>query len=180
MKGFFRKIGLVDNVSIELPVRRDEFLKTLRIHVDEPGGELFEVFSNSKNDYKGRVSHDTFDIRKRRRLFDSRLNFARAAGRVSGKDDSTIIDVELTGYSPLVIPFFVFLFLVYGFVIASILFQSDGFLWTIPLVVLHALFMIGIPYIVMRKSMSRIRYDMERDFFFMIRRSLSPTNPSFL
>jgi hypothetical protein len=175
MKEFFRKIGLVEQIKIELPVQRAEFISELKVHVDEPRTELFEVFSNSRNDYKGKVEGDTFDIKKRRRLFDSRLSFARAIGRITAREDGIVIEVELIGYSVLIIPFFVFLFAIYGFAIISVLFRGVEFLWTIPLIVIHAAFMIGIPYVVMRKSITRIHHNIERDFFFMIRHQLSPT-----
>jgi cytochrome c biogenesis protein CcdA len=46
--------------------------------------------------------------------------------------------------------------------------NASGFAF--PFILIHALIMFGIPYLMMRRSVSRMKYDLERDLFFMTKK----------
>lgn len=36
-----------------------------------------------------------------------------------------------------------------------------------PFIIVHAIFMLGFPYLMMRRSVSKMKYELEREFFYM-------------
>lgn len=74
METFLRKIGLIDNLTTELKIQKTDFLNVFTNHVDD--GDIgflsgaFDAFSSSKNEYRGRITFDGFEIKRKRRFFD--------------------------------------------------------------------------------------------------------------
>lgn len=42
--------------------------------------------------------------------------------------------------------------------------------------VVHAAFLMGIPYLIMRRGVARMKYELERDFYYMTRRQINRTS----
>ena len=67
-----------------------------------------------------------------------------------------------------------FLIVIYGIGFISLLFagigEDGGEMMTLiglPFLLLHAAFMFGIPYLVMRNSTKRMKYDLTREFHYL-------------
>ncbi|HEY0656045.1 MAG TPA: hypothetical protein VGD65_23080 [Chryseosolibacter sp.] len=174
MRALLERLKLVDYLTTEIPIEKRVFVERLRNSVD-PGGTGFlgvplEAFRSTKNEYKGVVTDDSFKIRRRKRMFDSNLALAKAEGTFRQKDEKLIITSTITGFNNFIIPFLIFILIFYLAAIVSFAFfgPKDDFAWVIfPFILVHAAFMVGIPYFVMRRSVAKLKYDLERDFFFM-------------
>ena len=175
MKEFLRKLRLIDYLQTELEIQKNDFINKLREHVDEGGtgifSDTFDVFSSSKNEYKGEVNYNGFKIKRRRKFFDMNMNMAVANGTYYEKDNKLIIDTEINGFHGMMIPFYIFCIVIYGVFIVGFLLADKiggnvtGFAF--PFIIFHAAFMMGIPYFIMRRSTKRLKHELEREFFYL-------------
>lgn len=171
-----KRLKLVDHLVTEVAIDKKDFVERLKANVDAGSTSQFfaslEMFSSSKNEYKGLVTDEHFKIRRRRRLFDVRMSVAVAEGTFKARENLLVIESTIRGFNGIFIPFIVFALIFYLLFIVTFIFtDSPGiFRWLIiPLVMIHAFFMIGFPYFIMRRSISRMKYELERDFHYMAR-----------
>jgi hypothetical protein len=172
MNNFLRKINLIKDINIELQISKIDFTKKFRENVDESnlGFEPFEVFTSSKNEYKGTIENNGFELKKRRKLFDTSHSFAKATGKFTQETDKLIIKTEVNGFQRKMIFFLGFFLLFYAIFFSVFLFTDTGgaTFFVFPFLVLHMTFMLGIPYFIMRRSVNRMTYDLERDFHYWV------------
>ena len=175
MKELLKKLKLIDYLQTELLSQKNDFVNKLRSNVD-PGStgifsDSFEAFSSSKNEYKGEVGINGFRIKRRRKLFDMNMNFAVANGTYTQKDDKLIIDTEINGFHGMMIPFYIFCVVIYGVFIVGFLsadeIEGNASEFAFPFIIIHAAFMMGMPYFIMRRSTKRLKHELEREFFYL-------------
>jgi hypothetical protein len=176
MTAILERLRLIDHLKTEIQIDKDEFVARFQDIVASGGAASllfsFEAFSFSKKEYTGTVTADSFRIRKRNKLFDTNIGLAIAEGTINHKEQSLIIDSKIVGFHPFYILFLAMVILIYVFIIVA--FISSGNRETfdpiaIPFFIIHAALMLGIPYVIMRRSVSRLKYDLERDLFFLTR-----------
>ncbi|MFY9243402.1 MAG: hypothetical protein WAO74_10265 [Polaribacter sp.] len=176
MKEILKKIGIIDALTIQLELDRNEFLKKLSDHTEESnlgfGSSFFEVFSSNKKEFKGSIGINDFKIRKRRKFFDRSSGLAIATGKIHQKENTTIVETEISSFKNNMYFFLGFLILIYIVVITSIIFNSDDNLpvFIIPFILLHGLLMFGIPIFMLRKSTARLKKELEKDFYFIVKK----------
>ena len=171
MDNFLRKINLVKDITIQLPVSKIDFIQKFRNNVDESdlGFVPFEVFQSSRNEYKGNIDGSAFELKKRRRLFDTNYSFAKVTGSLIEKDDKLIIDAEILGFKKRMIIFFAFIIFFYLIAFAGMMLGSDDIpFFVLPFLLIHMSIILGIPYFVIRRSVNRMVYDLERDFHYWV------------
>jgi hypothetical protein len=176
MKSVLERLGLVDHLTTEIPIEKRDFVDKLTRNVDQ--GDIgiflsaFEAFSSSKNEYKGTVTFDSFKIRRRRRLFDMNISLAVAEGSFRQKDNILVVEATIRGFQRIFIPFLILIAFVYvAFIISFIVSDTPGNMGGlfIPFIFIHAAIMLGIPYYIMRRGVSRMKYELERDFYYITR-----------
>ncbi|MBT1712171.1 hypothetical protein KK062_28275 [Fulvivirgaceae bacterium PWU5] len=176
MKSILERLRLVDHLTIEMPIEKRDFIDKLTRNVDQ--GDIgiflspFEAFSSSKNEYRGTVTFDSFKIRRRRRLFDMNMSLAVAEGSFTQKDNILVVEATIRGFRRIFIPFFLFIACCYvAFIISFIVSDTSGNMgwFFIPFIFIHATLMLGIPYYIMRRGVSRMKYELERDFYYITR-----------
>ncbi|SEN85131.1 hypothetical protein SAMN05444671_2254 [Flavobacterium sp. CF108] len=171
MDNFLRKINLVKDITIQLPVSKIDFTEKFRNNVDESDLSFvpFEVFQSSKNEYKGNIDGSAFELKKRRRLFDTNYSFAEVTGSLIEKNDNLVIDAEILGFKKRMIIIFAFIVLFYLIIFTAMLLGGDtiSFIF-LPFLLFHMAIMLGIPYLVIRRSVNRMAYDLERDFHYWV------------
>ena len=180
MNKFLKRIKLIDHFTIELHIQKREFVDQLKKQVDEAEigiiSDLFDVFSSHRNEYKGKVDSDGFKIKKPRKFFDMTVVKATAIGTYEQKSDRLIIHTEINGFQGIMIPFYLFALVFYSIALVAIPFVSDmngntmPHFFVIPFILLHAAFMLGIPYLMMRRSTKRLKYDLEREFYYLTKK----------
>jgi len=178
MTEFLRRIKLLDDFTVELEVERHVFVDRLMSIVD-PGGTgtvltSFEVFSSSRKEYKGKVGNDGFEIRRRKKMFDTNMSLAIAKGKWRQRENHLIVETEVNSFNNFFIFFYVVLIVIYGFAFMAMLLSENGtdesnmgIAMGIPFLLVHAAFMFGIPYFLMRRSTNRMKYDLTREFHYL-------------
>jgi len=178
MKRFLEKIKLIEHLTTELEIQKNEFINNFRNYVDKGDigylSGVFDIFSSSKNEFKGQVGYDNFKIKKRRKFFDMDMNLAIAKGTYRQKGNNLIIETEINGFSGMMIPFYILLIIfysifVFGFFMADNNNDSDQFFF-VPFIFIHAFFMFGIPYFIMRRSTKKMKHELEREFYYMTKK----------
>lgn len=172
MNDYLKKINLAQEINIELQISKSDFTKKFRENVDESnlGFEPFEVFTSSKNEYKGFIENNSFELKKRQKLFDTNYSFSKATGTIVQETDKLIIKTLICGFQKKMFVVFGFLIVFYAIFLSSIFIGDDNApkFFILPFLLFHASLMIGIPYFVMRRSVKRMVYDLERDFHYWV------------
>lgn len=169
---FLEKIKLIDYLNTELKIGKQQFVERLSSVVDEGSigvfSNPFEAFSSSENEFKGHVTYDGFRIRRRRKFFDASMNIAIATGNFVEQDGSLKIKTVINGSTKVFIPFYIILIIFYSiFFVAISISKDNDSSWAIPFLLLHASFMFGIPYFMMRRGVKRLKREIEREFFYL-------------
>jgi hypothetical protein len=176
MKQFFKKLGLTTELQFEMKVSKSDFVNTLMANIDAEQLDIQDVFSGSQNIYKGKIAYDRFELRRRHRMFDPTMNWARLYGTFVQKDEKLIVEVEIVAGHYMMIPFFILLPIGYGIILISMLTNDvagEGAAWGLPFLLIHGAFMMGIPYFMMKRSLRTAAYNIERDIFFLMRHKLT-------
>lgn len=171
MDNFLRKINLIKDITIQLPVTKTEFIQKFRNNVDESdlGYVPFEVFQSSTNEYKGNIENNTFELKKRKKIFDTNYSFAKVSGELAQEDNQLTINVEIFGFRKRMLIFVAFILLFYFIFFVGTISDSDTFPFFIfPFLLIHMSLMLIIPYFVVRRSVNRMAYDLERDFHYWV------------
>ena len=178
MQEFLKRLKLIDSFNLELKIQKSDFVERLKIRVKPSDlsmfSDSFSVFSANKKEYIGTVRSNDFRIKKRKRFFDFNLPFALANGTLSQKEDSLVIETQINGFPKIFIVFYIFLIIFYGVFIMGTLFVDEvggnmPRIAFIPFIVFHATVMMGMPYLFMRRSVKKLKYDLEREFYFLTR-----------
>jgi hypothetical protein len=174
MEDFLERIQLIKQKQVKLPIEKTEFSKILRQNVDE--GEIgmfsgmFEAFSSSKNKFKGTVSNNEFEIRKRHVLFQQNQMIARIKGTFRQQNDHLIIDLTINGFSKMILPFYAIAVVFYILFISTMSHGLESFSPFLIIILIHAILMFVVPYFVMRKNVKRTADDIEKELYFMTKK----------
>lgn len=176
MTDLLYKLKLIQDLNFKLNVSKTDFIKKFRDNVDESnlGYEPFEVFQSSTNHYKGNIYDNYFELKKRRRFFDTRYSFAKATGQLVEENEQLNIEIEINAFKKRMIIFFGFLCAFYLIFIIGFIFaqeMSSVSLFFLPFILIHMCIMFGIPYFMIRRSVKTMAYDLERDFHYWVTRN---------
>ncbi len=172
MEKFLAKIGLFDKLNIGIPIQREKFVEILKSNVDQDQPYYSEIFSSNKNIYKGTVTSNNFEFRRKRKLFDMKMNSTKCSGKFNQVNDKLEIEIAFDGFPRILILFFGMLILFY---LAALIFILIGgtsafmLAMILPILAFHALFMLGIPYMMLKRSLQTTKYDLQRDLHFMLK-----------
>lgn len=173
MNDFLRKIHLVKDISLQLPVSKIDFIQKFRNNVDQSDLSFvpFEVFQSSRNEYKGNISNNAFQLRKRRKLFDNNYTFAKVTGKFSEDNNQLNVNVEINGFRKRMLLILGIMVMFYSiFLVFSLFLSGDNSapFFFLPFILIHMSLMLGIPYFVIRRSVKRMIYDLERDLHYWV------------
>ncbi|TAE35260.1 MAG: hypothetical protein EAY66_09365 [Sphingobacteriales bacterium] len=177
MKKFLKKIKLIDYLTTYLQIDKQEFLNKLLAITDYGStsifSEPFEVFASNKNEFKGQVNLDGFKLKRRRKIFDTNFNIAVASGTIKEENGQLTINTEINGFNNFMIVFYIFILIFYSIFIASFSFwDSNDTFFILPFILIHGIFMSLIPYFIMRRGVKRMKYELEREFFYLTKDNL--------
>ena len=171
MRKFLERVGIIDHLVIDLDIEKNEFFRKLRNHVEigSVKSSFLEPFEKSNQSFKGEVWQSGFKIRRKRRFFDTNYSNAIVTGDVSQKNEKTQVNLEINGFNKVV--YFFLGFLLFFFLIFVLMIGFDNFpLLILPLILLQGLFMLGIIFFVMRSQTSKLKRDMEKELYYIIKK----------
>ena len=157
--------------NIELKTTKSRFVENLKHNVDKEkisfNNSILEFFSQGYSKYKGEVGHKGFKIKKRNRLFNIGRHMAVASGTYHQKGNELVVSTEINGFQggmKLYYGFLTMFYLIYF--IPMILTNSQleqGFIFTIAIIILQMIFLFGMPYLIMRRSISYLKNELSND-----------------
>jgi pilus assembly protein TadC len=172
MKEFLIRLKLIEHLTSRLDISKISFVNRLSEITDRGDtgllSDTFDVFSSSKNEFKGEVTFENFKIKRRRKFFNTNMSYAVANGTFLEHEGKLIVETEISGLTNYLIFFYGFLIVIYSIFILSFLLtgNKEGF-FALPFILLHAAFMFLVPYFLIRRSVKRLKYDLEREFFYL-------------
>lgn len=172
MKEFLIRLKLIDYMTTTLHLSKIDFINRLRAITDEGStrrlSDHFNIFAPSPFEFKGEVNLQGFKIKKRKKVFDSNLNISEANGTYTEENGTLKIETEINGFNNFYIFYYVFIILIYAVFLVLIM-RSGGETEIIAILFLliHGAFMLGLPYLMMRKSVQRMQYELEREFYYL-------------
>lgn len=174
MNNFLRKINLIEDIHFILSISKTDFIQKFKENVENSNlgidiFEGFEAFSSNEKIYKGNITDRKFEIKRRIKLFETNQTNAIAKGNFKEINNRLHFAVEINGFKKSMFFFLALIFLFYGIFLSNFIFVKTEFPSIIlPIMLAHALFMLGIPYFIMKKSVKKMQYDLKRDFHYWI------------
>jgi hypothetical protein len=169
MKDTLRRLKLAKDFTITVPISRDAFVQKLSA-ITEHGGTgtfSFEALSAGRYEYKGEVNDSGFSIRRKQKFFDTSANMAIAKGAYTEGNEGLIVQGEANAFRGFYI-FFMGIAVVFYLSITAVIINKGGeTLIALPFLWLHGAFMFCIPFFMMRRSVDRMIYELEREFFYL-------------
>jgi hypothetical protein len=116
MDAFLEKLKLKDHLTTSLQMTQNDFVDKLSRITDEGSTGIFtnpfEAFSSSKNEFKGHVSYEGFELKRRIRFFDN--NNMAVAKELSLKNNRQLtIETVIKGFNGFIIFFYLLLLAIY-------------------------------------------------------------------
>ena len=176
VKELLMKIKLIEHLTTDVEIQKTEFVSKFRDSVDEGSTgvflDAFDIFSSSKNEYKGYVGNENFKIKRKRKLFDMNMSTAVASGIYHQNNEKLIIETEINGFNEMMILFYLLAIVFYSIFIITFL-TVDNIQGNVPgltFILIHGAFLFGISYFIMRRSVNRMKHELEREFFYLTKK----------
>ena len=173
MKKFLQKLKLLDIFTTNLKLSKKDFVENLSA-ITEDGSvgfftNLFESFSADKYEYIGQVNFDGFKLRKRMRFFNNYHNVAVARGAIKENEGQLTIETEVNGFSSYMVFFYTLFTIGYSIMLIAIIsaYPQDSF--GLLILIGFGILMIITTCFGMKRSVRRLKYDLEREFFYLTR-----------
>lgn len=176
MKQLLKRVGLIENFTIELPVSSAEFVKALSANIDEPAIDFFEIPFPGEKIYKGTVRDNSFELRRRKKFIDRGSWLIKINGRFSQSDVNVKVDLELVAFHMAVVPLLA-VWPLFGLYIVAVALKglfhvgehfNDYSVLGLPFLLTHASFVLSGPYYALRNGLHWAKYNIERDLPFMM------------
>ncbi len=169
MKRLLKRIGLFDSFTTEIKVSPQTLVDNFSKITDSDQPDLFDSFTFDKKEYKGFVTTEKFELKKRKWFLLSSQHWAEAFGEIKKLDDKTIVKVDIYSMHSH--------FVLIGFSLTSLFFLIPGLglmFFSSPnseingviggLTILSIGFIIiGIPIYRMRWSVQNLKWDLENE-----------------
>jgi hypothetical protein len=170
MKKVYRFLGLVGDHQMTMDVSKDIFIDRLKAHV----GRAMDIFSSGRTDYKGVVGQSRFYLRRERGLLTKTRHYCKAIGQFREEKNQLLIEIKIN--APIVFFYSIFiigiLFALFGILMGILTLNLDkvtnGFSFLFSITLFSAL-MATIVYFVSTKSIQKMKYELENNFYSYIK-----------
>jgi hypothetical protein len=144
-------------------------IAALKGHIDPPSFSFFDTYAKGANLYRGTVTEEGFDILRTHRRYEKKIG-TRAIGKFTQHGDKLIIDIALTAFHPLQIPFLILGIMVYIITFWAIVTDrmDNGASWMLPALFVHAAIMFGVPYWIVRTAVRESKNEIEKNIRGMV------------
>jgi hypothetical protein len=172
MTEFLNRIKLTDNFVIELPIDLKDLVKKIEHFVDEDNYDILEGFHNTKKQFKGKINKKGFKIRRKLGISNNPKVDTIANGKFKELNGKTEIEIKIIGFDTFFKIFYSFLFFFWTILIFALgMFLKNGnpnqSEFGIPVMFLFMLSLTILPYFQMKKGVEKMRYDLEREFYYL-------------
>lgn len=174
MKDFLKKIKLIDSLELVLPITKETFIERLKAAIDDGRMNFFQsLFRPTKFRYNGKILSDTFELKQNRKFFDAIINYAIAKGVVTSEEDKVVVKTEICSFHSFYFILAIFVSLFYPISLVFLLSEENLLgaerTFVVSFIVLHGIVMITIPYFMIKSAVKNMKYDLEREFYFLVK-----------
>ena len=179
MNNLLQKLYLADCITIQLQTTKEQFANELSAITDRGGTGLFsdpfESFVFSKYEFRGYVSEEGFEIRRRRKLFDTNSNNATVAtGSFTEENGVLSVITEVNGFPVFYLILYILIAIIYFLILlALVTSDSDAKIFVASFLIIQAVLIYGISYFILRRGVARFTYELEREFFYLSKQEIS-------
>jgi len=168
MSEFLKKIKLIQDLSTEVVISKDEFISKLSMITEKRSTELlsdpFEALRFGSSIYKGHVGSDNFNLKRKKKLFSANLNLAVAEGVVEEKHGKLWIDAEINGFNKFFLFIVILLIIIYVFAAFIISVADENSINFLPFIFIHAIITFSILYFILRISVNKLKKSLLETF----------------
>lgn len=173
MKKILRKLKLIQEYSFEMNAQLSVLVDKLNSNIDDFDFNivnlLFEPYNSGHHRFKGKADVQGFEIKHRREFFNYNISFPIVKGRFIEKNNVLVIETEINGLRRGLVLFSGILFLAIFIAILVIVISAKfDVLIFVPIFVPLFLVLILFPYMMIRISISRMKREIEREFYFIL------------
>lgn len=172
MKSLAEKIGIIEKFEIELKISKKEFLKKIKDRIESKGHYFFGISNTNKPFFKGSISNDSFELKRKRRFLDSHLDFIKTSGNFYQKGSNLIINAKVSGYNIIVLIVFTIAIIIYLIGFLSITTGDtrifNKLMFDYLFLFGHFCLMTGIPYLVIRRIVRKVKVEFDSDLHLLI------------
>jgi hypothetical protein len=166
------KLGLSEDLSLKYYVQHIDFVEQFQKCTDPNQSGVFDVFSSSKIDYRGNVSSSEFAVRKKKRFFDSLSAIPLISGTIQSEKNGTRLLVNVCAFTGIMK--YITWMLVFIYVAAAIFLAFSGLatkygMLPFLFLILHAFVIFLVFYLILRRSVSKVSENLDRDFKLMMK-----------
>ena len=169
MKQLLKRIGLFDSFTTEVKASPQTLVDKFSKITDSYQPDLFDSFTFDKKEYKGFVTTEKFELKKRKWFLISSEHWAEAFGEIRKLEDRTVVKVDIYSmHAYLVVIGFsltsmVFLISGLGSIVYSLINSETNGIVAGLAILLVGFIMIGIPFFRMRWSVQNLKWDLESE-----------------
>lgn len=168
-KKILRRLGLIDNFTLELSISRQTLVDKLSKKVDDYQPDLFDIFTFNKKEYKGFIRTDKFELKRPQSSLITFDHLAEAIGKMKIDNNKLAVSTEIRCIQPyltligfgLTVSIFtsIALFGVASFFASG---ETDGLYVGLALLIFETIFL-GLPLLALRWSVRTLSWDLEQD-----------------
>lgn len=166
LKKILRKIGLLDNFTVELTASPQTVIHELSKKTDDYQPDLFDIFTFNKKEYKGYIRTDKFEIKKCKSFMVSFDHWAEATGKMEMENDKLIITTEVKSIQAYMVGVsFGLIAVISSFIgllaiLSSLTGEIEGLYAGLGILIFMTIFL-GLPISIMRWSVRNLKSDLE-------------------
>ncbi len=172
MREFFKKMKLIDFLTTEVEIQKDEFVSIFKTKVEEGRigllSEVFDGFTSSKYKFKGHVGFDEFKIK--RRVLGRRFDATVVSGNYRQKNEKLLIEAEINGLDMVKNSYFSSFIFYIIFVGWSITVGGDTDKFMLLVFLILGIFTFFVPYFTMRGNVKKMKKELEQEFYNMTKK----------
>ncbi|MDC8006336.1 hypothetical protein POV27_19940 [Aureisphaera galaxeae] len=134
--------------------------------------DFFEPFTSTQKELKGKLWGNEFKIKRLRRMFSPNQGLAVAHGKFKETMNGISVSMELTAFRGVIrfSHYMLFVFYALGIIAMIILSAADDTLRpaliALPFIVFHAVIFLVLFRFMMRRSVKKLKYELERELHY--------------
>ncbi|OON70878.1 hypothetical protein [Hymenobacter sp. CRA2] len=163
-----RRLKIVQDTTLHLPIEKELFVARLAAVTEQgyssPLFSAVHALRSSGKEFTGDVGPDYFTIRRKASFSNPGLSAVTIRGTLLPADTGCAVELELDGFHLLYRMAYSLLALLYLFMLIYAVTSQPMLLAAL---LLHIAIIGVMPYISMRRSVSKMKHNIERELFFL-------------